>query len=254
MSRVRWACLALLLLVRPEAGQGATVADLVRAYPDVLTGTDGSNLIWRDGTRMPLGELHPGRLPDDPGPASLRDQLAASYPAGAPLLAPDADPGRLRNQAFFDKLYGDCRVGAVEPRLARIMWLPKTWGHAITFTSIGGAARSLEAISHELDELPPPDQRFLHPLGGTYKCRSIAGTDQTSMHSWAAAIDLNTAFSDYWRWARRAGDPPPYRNRIPADIVDIFERHGFIWGGRWAHFDTMHFEYRPELLPARAED
>jgi hypothetical protein len=30
--------------------------------------------------------------------------------------------------------------------------------------------------------------------------------------------------------------------------VDIFERHGFIWGGKWGHFDTMHFEYRPELL------
>src|SRR3569623_1717748 len=39
------------------------------------------------------------------------------------------------------------------------------------------------------------------------------------------------------------GDDPPARN------VAIFERHGFIWGGRWSHFDTMHFEYRPELLP-----
>ena len=35
---------------------------------------------------------------------------------------------------------------------------------------------------------------------------------------------------------------------IPSDVVAVFERHGFIWGGRWAHFDTMHFEYRPELL------
>mgnify|MGYP002637708491 CR=1 FL=1 len=24
--------------------------------------------------------------------------------------------------------------------------------------------------------------------------------------------------------------------------------NGFIWGGRWFHYDTMHFEYRPELL------
>ena len=30
--------------------------------------------------------------------------------------------------------------------------------------------------------------------------------------------------------------------------VDAFEAEGFIWGGRWYHFDTMHFEYRPELL------
>jgi D-alanyl-D-alanine carboxypeptidase len=40
----------------------------------------------------------------------------------------------------------------------------------------------------------------------------------------------------------------PYRNRMPQEIVSIFEKHGFIWGGKWNHFDTMHFEYRPELL------
>ena len=35
---------------------------------------------------------------------------------------------------------------------------------------------------------------------------------------------------------------------FPLEIVEIFERHGFIWGGRWKHYDTMHFEFRPELL------
>jgi hypothetical protein len=39
-----------------------------------------------------------------------------------------------------------------------------------------------------------------------------------------------------------------FRNRLPVEIVQIFEKHGFIWGGKWEHFDTMHFEYRPELL------
>jgi hypothetical protein len=24
--------------------------------------------------------------------------------------------------------------------------------------------------------------------------------------------------------------------------------YGFIWGGKWLFFDTMHFEYRPEIL------
>ena len=31
-------------------------------------------------------------------------------------------------------------------------------------------------------------------------------------------------------------------------IVKVFEKYGFIWGGRWYHYDTMHFEYRPEFL------
>ena len=45
----------------------------------------------------------------------------------------------------------------------------------------------------------------------------------------------------------------PYRNKIPMEIVDIFEKHGFIWGGKWYHYDTMHFEYRPELLPEQTQ-
>jgi len=31
-------------------------------------------------------------------------------------------------------------------------------------------------------------------------------------------------------------------------LIAIFEDHGFIWGGQWYHYDTMHFEYRPELI------
>ena len=31
-------------------------------------------------------------------------------------------------------------------------------------------------------------------------------------------------------------------------VVEVFEKHGFIWGGKWYHYDTMHFEYRPEII------
>ena len=239
----------LLLLALPAPGRAASVDDLVRAYPELLAGFDGANLVWRDGTRMPVGEAHPGRPADEMlRHASILDQLALPYPAGAPPAPPQDDPGRARNQALFDKMYGDCRAGQVAPQLVRIVWLPKTWGHAVTITAVNGVDRRLAAISRELDELPPQDKKYLYPLGGTYNCRHVAGTDQTSMHSWGAAIDINTAYSDYWRWNRSGEDGSAYRNRIPANIVAIFERHGFIWGGRWSHFDTMHFEYRPELL------
>ncbi len=74
------------------------------------------------------------------------------------------------------------------------------------------------------------------------------------MHAWGAAIDINPVFSNYWMWHRAAAGIPAYKNRTPLEIVRIFERHGFIWGGRWAHFDTMHFEYRPELLGFNPEE
>ena len=35
---------------------------------------------------------------------------------------------------------------------------------------------------------------------------------------------------------------------FPSAIVSLFEDNGFIWGGKWEHFDLMHFEYRPELI------
>lgn len=228
----------------------ATPEDLVRAYPEALSGFDGSNLIWRDGTRMPVGQVQPGRSEDEvPRNPSLADQLAIRYPAGAPLLVPHDDPGRARNEAFFTKMYGDCRAGQVAPKLVRVMWLPQSWGHTVSITSVNGVDRALTEISRELDALPEADKKFLHPLGGTYNCRLVAGTSQTSMHSWAAAIDINPAYSDYWRWSRTG----TYANQIPAEIVAVFERHGFIWGGRWAHDDTMHFEYRPELLGPQSD-
>ena len=245
------AWLALFGLSGP--GRAASIDDLVHAYPQVLSGFDGVNLVWRDGTRMPVGPAHAGPMPEDgTEDASILDQLATPYPAGAPLLPPDNDPGRSRNKALFEKMYGDCAAGQVAPNLVRIAWLPKSWGHEVTITRVNGVDRQLEAVSRELDELPAEERKFLHPIGGTYNCRRVAGSGRTSMHAWGAAIDLNTAYADYWRWSTRTAAEPIYRNRIPPEIVAIFERHGFIWGGRWSHFDTMHFEYRPELLGAFA--
>jgi len=63
------------------------------------------------------------------------------------------------------------------------------------------------------------------------------------MHSWGAAIDINSAYAEYWLWNRGVST-----GTVPPEVIEIFERHGFIWGGKWSHYDTMHFEYRPELV------
>ena len=83
-----------------------------------------------------------------------------------------------------------------------------------------------------------------------YDCRVIAGTARRSMHAYGAAFDLNHGRTHYWQWSdAAAGMITPYVNTVPLEIVAAFEAEGFLWGGRWAHFDTMHFEYRPEMLP-----
>jgi hypothetical protein len=224
---------------------------LVAAYPDHLKGYTDTELIWNDATRMALRDGRQGKtfdqLLENP---DIVDQFAIPYPLGPQVNAPapNNDPGRIRNQAFFTKMYGDCRKGEVAPRLVPVKWLPRFGGPTVMATTVNGVAAKLTAVSDELETLPSSMKRFLLPIAGTYHCRSIAGTDRSSFHAYGAAIDINARFGDYWRWAGPKDGAFLWRNRVPLEIVDIFERHGFIWGGKWYHFDTLHFEYRPEIL------
>jgi hypothetical protein len=241
----------------------AALDNLVAAYPNALAGHDGKMLHWRDGTVMPVSDGTENKpFQELLRHASIADQFHISYPRGTLENPPavDADPGRFRNAAFFTKMYGDCKKGEVWPRLVSLDWLPKTlgnktlgnktWGKAIRITSINGADTQLRAVSAEIDALPEKIKRAAYPIAGTYNCRAVADTGQPSPHGYGIAIDLNTAVSDYWYWQPHDG-AIRYRSRMPAEIVAIFEKHGFIWGGKWYHFDTMHFEFRPELLVAK---
>lgn len=246
--------LALLAGTMPCRAQkdqiGSALDRLVAAYPDALAGHDGKVLRWRDGTVMLVSDGTKDKtFAEMLRHASIADELRMPYQRG-PLQKPpavDADPGRFRNAAFFTKMYGDCKKGEVSPHLVSIAWLPKTWGKPIRVTSVNHADQQLRAVSAEIDALPRKIKRAAYPIAGTYNCRAVADTGQPSPHGYGIAIDLNTAVSDYWYWRRHDGRIA-YRNRMPAEIVAIFEKHGFIWGGKWYHFDTMHFEYRPELL------
>jgi hypothetical protein len=224
--------------------------NLVAAYPSALPGHDDKVLRWRDGTVMPVSDGTASKPFEELlRHASIADQFRIPYPRG-PLETPpavDVDPGRFRNTAFFTKMYGDCAKGEVSPRLVSLTWLPSTWGKSIRITSQNGVDTQLRAVSAEIDALPEKIKRAAYPIAGTYNCRAIADTGEPSPHGYGIAIDLNTAFSDYWYWRPHDG-AIVYRNRMPEEIVAIFEKHGFIWGGKWYHFDTMHFEYRPELL------
>jgi hypothetical protein len=246
-----------LLLAHDDQVRSA-LDGLVAAYPSALAGHDDNALRWSDGAVMPVSDGADSKpFPELLRHASIIDQFRIPYPRG-PLEKPpavDADPGRFRNAALFTKMYGDCQKGEASPRLVALAWLPKTlgksgWGTSIRITSVNGVDEHLRAVSAEIDALPEKIKRAAYPIAGTYNCRSVTDTGQPSPHGYGIAIDLNTAFSDYWYWRPRGG-PIVYRNRMPEEIVAIFEKHGFIWGGKWYHFDTMHFEYRPELLLAQ---
>ncbi len=236
----------------PIAKADATLNALVAAYPDFIAGYDAKDLILKNGDHIALSNGVAGKTPQQRVEnADITDMFSMPYTLGAdyPIPAsPADDPGRARNQALFDAMYGDCSKGQV--KLKTIQWLPSLKGGSLRVTAANGVAAHLEAVSRDLEALPAKFQVYLKPSAGTYNCRPIAGTSRMSMHAYAAAIDINVKFTDYWRWngAKKETDKVVYKNRIPMEIVEIFEKHGFIWGGKWYHYDTMHFEYRPEII------
>lgn len=224
----------------------------IAAYPNYLSAVNENYLIWKDGTKMIYDDRRNGKTFEEMlENGDLEDQLSMTYPinGGADYVpSENFDPGRIRFVPFFQKMYGSTE-DEVKRNLTEIRWMPRSSDRAIVVTTVNNIHLKLQKISDELDRLPDNSKKYVSDLSGTFTWRNIAGTDRLSMHSFGIAIDINTKYADYWRWSKPlpTGDYK-YRNRIPLDIVRIFEKHGFIWGGRWYHSDTMHFEYRPELL------
>ncbi len=209
----------------------------------VVVMNDGTEIRWEDGIEGKTFE----QLLDEP---DLQDQMSIRYPPGHRPEVPgiNDDPGRIRVESFFKSIYGADKQ-AVKDNLVTVDWMPRHNGKKLRFNRRNGAAQALRAVSSQLDEGLAKDLlKYVTPTAGTFNWRKIAGTSRLSIHSFAVAMDINVEHSDYWRWTMKRSPSLPYRNKIPFEIVEIFEEHGFIWGGKWHHFDTMHFEYRPELL------
>jgi hypothetical protein len=211
-------------------------------------------------------------------PEELRDRWEEyasyrfySYPLGLPpipnldeeskqrlkdrLEKAEGDPPR-RHEGFLADLYQAATRGQTEARIVTV----KLMGFEVRVHQ--QVAAPLEEVNRDLEVLIATDpgvQRFIAGLKGLagYNWREIAGTRSRSYHSYGIAVDLAPkSFGGrhtYWRWALPQIEEfyaIPYERRwmVPQQIVEIFEKRGFIWGGKWFFFDTMHFEYRPELL------
>jgi len=173
---------------------------------------------------------------------SVKDMISIKYHAFADIKAPNIndDSGRFRNDELLKKLYGKDKK-SIEKNLINLKWVD---GSIILFNKKQNAAKKLEKVIIELKKLPTRYMKYIQNIAGTYVYRYIAGTSRLSTHSYGIGIDINIKESNYWKWDK----DKIFKNKIPKEIIDIFERYGFIWGGRWYHYDTMHFEYRPELF------
>ncbi len=234
---------------------------LIQAYPQHLKGHTANHIIWKDGTTMLYDD---GLLKTEDqtfDSTDLEDQMnGLLYTPGLPQDTPtyNCDPGTFRCQEFFLKMYGRSEA-EVRRHLVPIIWPAKVKGKTqrIWVTSINGVNRHLQAIANELAARPEL-RPYVTDIGGTFNWRPIMGTNRQSPHSFGMAIDINTSHSQYWKWDHREDwmidsieEKLQWQNTVPLEIVEIFEKHGFIWGGKWYHYDTMHFEYRPEMLPPK---
>lgn len=218
---------------------------LMEAYPDQIIGYADNLIYWSDSTTMVYDDGKEKSAVEKMDDADIEDMSYWVYPDDVTNFN---DAGRIRNEAFFKKMYGKTQ-GEMNKNLTTIVWCPKTVGQTLRISTVNGVDKQLKKVSDELDQHPEWKKYLSGP--STVNWRVVAGTNRLSPHSYGMTIDMGVAQSNYWKWDHPKAsetDPIDYRNRFPLELVQIFEKYGFIWGGRWYHYDNMHFEYRPEVL------
>lgn len=231
---------ATKLVIEPKANL-LHVESFIRAYPSIISLKD-NKLIFDDNTSLVYDDFKEKSFEKKLSNPSPKDMLSITYKAFSDIIQPDIneDAGRFRNEKLLKKLYGNTKE-EIKKNLETLTW---TDGTNIKFNKKQNASIQLQKVINELKKLPKKYQKFLSPIGGTFNYRYIKDTKRLSAHSFGIAIDLNVKQSKYWKWDKTY----KYSNNFPKKIIDIFEKYGFIWGGRWYHYDTMHFEYRPEMF------
>ena len=218
------------------------------AYPNHVVGVEKSNngqifIILKSGKKILYDDKqqksHEGKLnnPD------IQDMLEQIYPLGNINKLQDVnfDPGRVRVYSLLQCVYGNSK-SKVESQLRN------TSGGQ--FNKENKAAESLNNVLRDINLAGKTNSKvsgFVYPINGTYNYRYISGTNRLSPHAFGIAIDIKSHPHDYWKWNTRANGEKRMLS-YPIELVEIFEKNNFVWGGKWGHFDMLHFEYRPEIM------
>lgn len=99
------------------------------------------------------------------------------------------------------------------------------------------AAPALLAAFAEVEQLGLIDD--VKTFDASFAPRLIRGSLSTlSPHALGIAFDINASNNPVGTTAQPAGAPGSVLRLVP-----VFERHGFVWGGRGSRPDPMHFEF-----------
>lgn len=225
---------------------------LMLAYPEYIANVEKEEsgrvyLVMKSGKKILYDDKKTKSFEEKLSNSDLQDMMEQDYPLSynKSLMEKNFDPGRRRVYALLKEVYGESKQ-QVESNLKNV-----SVGYSnYQFNGNNKAAESLQNVIKEL--IPITQKRkdigvYVYPCSGTFNYRLIAGTNQLSPHSFGIAIDLARDKRDYWKWASREEGEKRIAS-YPKELVEIFEKNDFVWGGKWGHFDILHFEYRPEII------
>lgn len=269
-------------VITEESDLGETRAEqviraLARAYPDRISTVEYRNGDWAFLLRDRWFYFAEGRiLPEEQREnyANFRPFGFYYYPAELPEWRERTaeEVGRARNitttramrppraNYFLDELWQAETRAQIENQLVRINFLGRsTRIHPLIQDQLARVEEHILAAA----AADPEVQTWINELNivEAFVWRNIVGTQLRSYHSYGIAIDLlpsrellaSRRLQTFWAWTADHREdwwnvPFTQRYHPPQAAIEAFEANGFIWGGKWLLFDTMHFEYRPEIL------
>ncbi|MCW2666312.1 MAG: hypothetical protein JWN57_1274 [Frankiales bacterium] len=234
------------------ASRGQAAAYRVGAF--ATTGVPGTDVVVDDESGRSLGlPAATGMLlaaAKDVDPVVLARQVRAITGKGAVvdlLTPPTANPvafltGSKAAKAFGAFSYRYYPDGTIEPdarwvreniRTGTVPIMGRVTCHRLMLPQLRGALQ--EVVDRGLEA-------SLNTYDGCYVPRFIERNPENSisLHTWGIAIDMDA--STNYRGIRGTMHP---------EVVNIFKRWGFRWGGDWRYTDPMHFEMGAILTTPR---
>ena len=226
--------------VRPRAQSNPAEPSAVAAAPRAETRAAPAPGAESSAAPSPANEITDAAAPD-------RQHVTPTAPGAQPSRLPPAPPQTLRpySEAEMVATYGDPRAdpdawaaeNVVAVRIPQLVGVPGPDGVAsdgnVAFHRLGTRSLSDLFAAWELAGLMSKVLSF----DGGHASQSTHG-EGTDAHAWAIAFDINA------KWNPAGNEPVPlHAEGSVAELVEIANRHGFVWGGHDPRRKAgLHFE------------
>jgi D-alanyl-D-alanine carboxypeptidase len=179
----------------------------------------------RDAVAAAVRRILPARLP-----VRLRGPGETPFFRAGDAVLPQAMVKERFGEFAWRKGAGDAYIQdpawvAANLATARVPILGRVRCNRALLGALAGAMGELR--QRDLARLVDPDA-----YAGCWYPRLTRGGGGVSRHAWGAAVDLNVA-----------GNPTGLASAQDPRLVEVMERWGFTWGGRWLVPDPAHFEW-----------